>query len=138
MLLDKKVYGVAGRGDKDISVFFLEYTLVLVLNDRSADSRFFNIFEAELFQSATHSLYSYALIVRYERRSKADENGIVAVKQDLCFFNTVYYFFCVLWACYEALTAPNAFVSYDMRLVAGKANRFNRAVAYTFISVIAV
>ena len=38
----------------------------------------------------------------------------------------------------EALTAQDAFVADDMRLIAGKTNSFYRTVADTFITVFAV
>ena len=38
----------------------------------------------------------------------------------------------------EALSAENAFISDDMRLVAGKADCFDRAVANAFIAVLAI
>lgn len=127
----------AGR-DKNVSCSVVQYALVFFLDYCCAYRRFFDVEKAELFESFSHSSDSDLIIVSDKRRRKADYNGIAVLEQDFDFLRLVDDLFCILRANDEAMAAQNTFVADYISLIARKSDRFNRAVADTFIAVFAV
>ena len=125
-------------GNYNVTVLLLKHTLIFVLDYRRTDSSLLNVVKTELFKSATHGLYTYSLIVSYKGGCKADYNGISTLKQDTYLFGAVNYLLCILRTNDEAVTAKNTLVSDYMSLVTGKADRFNRTVSDTLITVFTV
>ena len=60
------------------------------------------------------------------------------MQQYLYLLGRINYLLCILGTYYKALTAKNAFVAYDMSLIARKANSLDRTVTDTFIAVFTV
>ena len=127
----------AGRND-NVSFFLCEYSFIFVFDDGCTDCGFFNIKEAELLKCRTHGIDARTVIVCNERGSKAHNNGITALDKHLCFFDLVHDFLCILRTHNKALTAENGLIAYNMRLIARKADSFDRAMADAFITVFAV
>ena len=126
-------------GGDDYIVRLLPYhSFIFLFNYRCADRSFLNIVKAELLESLPHCADTHALVVCNKRRSKADKNGIAALQKHLNLFCLVNDLLCVLRTDNEALTAQNALIADDMRLIAGNTNGFHGAMPDAFIAVFAV
>ena len=111
----------AGRDDYIVAL--LPYhSLIFIFNYSCADGCFLDVVEAELLESLTHCADTHALIVSYERRSKADNNGVTALQKHLDLFCFVNDLLSVLRTDHEALTAHNTLVADYICLITGKTN----------------
>ena len=138
VFLYQKIDGMTTGGDDNIVLLLAKHSLIFGLNDRSTDSGFLYVSEAEFFECLTHCFNSNAVIVSNKGRSKADDNRITALDQYSDLFRAVHDLLCVLWAHNKAMTAQNALIADNMGLVTRKADSLNRAVTDTLITVLAV
>ena len=127
----------AGR-DENISCSVVQYALIFFFDYRCAYRCFFDIEKAELFESLSHSSDSDPVIIRDKGRRKADNNRIAVLEQDFDLLRLIDDLLGILRANDEAMAAQNTFVAYYISLIARKSDRFDRAVADTFIAVFAV
>ena len=138
IFLDEQVDRVAAGGDNDISRVAVNHMLIFCLDYCCADSGLLGVEKAELLERFAHRVYAHALIVCYERRSKADDDRVAALEQDFYFFGLVNYLLCILRTYDKALTAEDTFVADNICLIAREAYRLHRAMADTFIAVFTV
>ena len=108
---------VATRADDDIPVFLAEHSFILVLNDGRADRGFLNVGKTELFERSAHRFDSDSLVIGNKRRSKADNDGISALNQNLYLFGAVHDLLRILRTSNKTTAAQNTFVTDDVRLV---------------------
>ena len=137
ILLYEQVYSVATRRYDYISLFLSQKSVVLVFDDGCAQSRFLNVGKTQLFEGFAHRVYAHALVVCDKGRREADVNGI-GLQKHFDFFGFVDDFLCVLRTYDETMSAQNALVADDVRLIARKAYCFDGAMTYAFIAVFAV
>ena len=113
---------MTARRNHDIALFLFQQLFVFLFNDSRADCRFLNIEKSELFEGFAHSFNADALIIRGKGRRKAYINGRAALQKNLYLFGIVLNLLCVLRADNKALSAENALVSDNMRLISREAN----------------
>ena len=116
----------------------LQHALIFGLDYRRTYSGLLCIVKPELFERVAHSAYAHAVIAGDKGRCETDDNGIAAVKHYPDLFGLRCDLLSVLRTHDKALAAENAFISDYMCLIARKADRLYRAVAYAFIAVFAV
>ena len=137
ILLYEQIDGVAARGYDDISLFFSQKSVILVFDDGCAQRGFLDVRKTELFERGAHGVDAHSLIVCDEGRRKRHVNGI-GLQKHSDFFGFVDDFLCVLRTHDEAVSAQNALVADNVRLIARKAYGFYGAMAYALIAVFAV
>ena len=138
IFLYKKIYGMAAGRDDYIGALLPYHSLIFIFNYGCADGCFLDVIEAELLERLTHCTDTHALIVGYERRSKADNNGIAALQKHLDFFCFVNDLLSVLRTDYKALAAHYALVADNICLIPGKPNGFDRTVTNTLVTILTV
>ena len=125
-------------GYENIPPPLIEYLLVFVLYYRRAYRGLLRIGKAERLKSRPHTVYPDTAVVRGKGWREADVNRGARLDKHAHLFGLVDDFLCVLRADDKALTAQNTFVAYYMRLISREAYRLHRAVAYTFVAVLAI
>ena len=138
ILLDEKIDRMAARRYDDIALFFSQKSFVFVFYNRCAESGLFNVGKSELFERISHCADAHAFIIGNKRRSERHVHRVSRIDKHSCFFRFVDDLFCVLGANHKAVTAQNAFVAYDVGLVARKAYGFYGAMTNAFVAVFAV
>ena len=138
MLLDQKIDRMAARRDQHVVRAAVDHSLVFRLNRRRADGRLLRVGKAERFQRSSHFLDTDAVVIGDEGRGDARIDGQTHLDHDANAFCVVGDLLGILRADDETLAAKNALVGNDVRLVGGKADRLDRAVADALITVLAV
>ena len=138
IFLNEQVDRMAAGGDDDISRIAVDHVLIFCLDYCCADSGLLGVEKAELLERFAHRVYAHALIVCYERRSKANDDRVAALEQDFYFLGLVDYLLCILRTYDKTLAAEYTFVADNICLIAREAYRLHRAMADTFIAVFAV
>ena len=110
---------------------------VLVFDDGCAKSRFLDVGKSQLFEGFAHRVYAHALVVCDKGRREADVNGI-GLQKHFDFFGFVDDFLCVLRTHDETMSAQNALVADNVRLISRKAYCFYGAMTYALIAVFAI
>ena len=138
VLLYEQIYRMTAGGDDDISLILVYHSFIFVFNDSSAYRGLLNVKEAEFFKCAAHRVNAYSVVICNEGGCKADYNGVARLKKNSHFLYTVCNFLCILWALYNAVTAENTLVSYDVCLVSGKSYRLYGTLSYATEAGLAV
>ena len=134
----QQIHGVAAGRNKHVPVLFTQHPLIFVLDNGCTDSGFLRIGKSELFKGGAHIIDPDSVIIRGERRREACYHRSSALDHDPDLLGFACYLLCVLRTYHKALTAENAFVSDDVRLISREAYRLHGAVADTFVAVFAV
>ena len=137
VLLDQQIHRVAAGGDQHIRLPVPENVLVHPVHIGGTDGCFLRSGKAQLPQRLFHGFDAYPVI--------GDEGGgnacyyrLLALQQHLYRLRSVGDLLGVLGTDYKALTAQDAFVAHDVRLVAGKADGLDRTVPDAFIAIFTV
>ena len=138
MLLNKEVDGVAAGGNDNVPSAVVHHFFIFLFDYRCADSGFLGAGKAELHQSFSHCVYTDVFIVCNEGRRKGGNHLRSRLQKDADLFGFADYLLCVLRTDNKAAAAKDTFVADYVRLIAGKADGFDRAVAQAFIAVFAV
>ena len=138
ILLDKQVDRVTAGGYHDIPVLLRKHSFVLRLDYRRADRGLLDIGKAQLFQRVAHGFDPRAVVVCDKGGRKAYIDRRTGLEHDLDLFKVTDYLLGTLRADDEALSAKDAFLGNNMRLIARKADGFYRAVAYALVAVLTV
>ena len=125
-------------GNHYVAMFVLKQFFVLIFDNGRADSRFFDGSKTELFQCLLHRPDTHTLVVGNETGRKAYVHGRTRLYKHARFFQFAADLLGVLRTYYETLTAQNALVADNVRLVCRKAYALDGTVAYTLVTVFAI
>ena len=138
ILLDQQIDAVAAGGNQNVPVLFLQHAVIFPFDLGRAQRGFFRIRESQLLQAFPHAFDADAVVVGDKGRCKRRDDRGAALNQHLHLFGLINDFLRVLGTDNKAVSAENAFVSDDMRLVPGKTDGFHRTVPDTFVAVFTV
>ena len=135
---DQQIDRRTAGGDDDIALIFLRHAVIFPLDHRRAQRRFLGIVKAEFFQRLAQLLYAAAGVIGNKGGRQTGDHRRAALQHHAHLAHLADDLLGVLRADHKALSAHDAFVLNDIRLIAGKADRLDRTVADTFIAVFAV
>ena len=135
---DQDIDRMAGRGDQNIPVLFLQDPVIFPLHDRRADPGFFDIRKPQLAQRLPHLLNAHPFIIGDKGRIEACNHRHTALDHYGHLASFVFDLLCVLRTDHSALAAIDAVILDDMCLISGKTDRFHRTMPDAFITVSAV
>lgn len=119
---------MAAGGDQHVRLLLAEDALIFALDHCCADGRLLHVGKAEPLERLAHPVDADARIVCGEGGRKADIDRRAAEQKDLCLLRLVDDLLGVLRTDDEALTAENAVLADDVRLIGGKSDGFHGAV----------
>jgi hypothetical protein len=125
--------GAAGTDDH-ILLPLVHQRVVLLFDDGSANRRFLNFGETQLFKHVSYGLNADSAEVRRKRRRKAHPYGTIALEQRFRFLKIVPHFLGVLGAGNKTAPAQYALILHDLRLAVFKLDRLNRTVADALVT----
>jgi len=138
VLLDHQVHGGTAGGDDNLHFTLCDQRLILPLDKRRTQRGFLRSKEAQLFKRRFHPGNADARKGCGEGGGDACDHGRGRLKQAFCPRGVVAHDLGILGTNEEALSAEDALVRDNLRLVFGKADGLGRAVADAFIAVFAI
>ena len=126
------------RRNDHIASLFAQKTVILALDDRCADRGFLRIVKAEFFQCAAYGFDACAFIVCDKRRSQTHHNRVAALNQYAHLFDAACNLLGVLRTDNKTVSAQDTFIPDDVRLIARKADGFDRTVTNALVTILTV
>ena len=138
VLLNQQVNGVAAGSDDHIPPILAQHPFIFGLDNGCADSGFLRVGKAEFLEGCAHGTDADTVIIGDKRGGDAYIDRRAALQKHLDLLGLIHDLFCILRTYDKAVPAKDTFVIDNMRLVARKADRLNRAVANALIAVFTV